>query len=299
MHKSVLNGRRHYFPILPSTSRSAVMKALHDLTMSERLGSKKTYHRLRPQYYWKCLGQDVKDFVRSCIGCQSKRTPKPSQSGILQLFSATRPFEVVGVDISGPLPRTVTANRYIVVMVDRFSRWVELAPVPDITASTVADAVVDRVVLCHGCPGTLLSDRGLQFMSTLFKRMAERLGIKKVFSSAYHPQTNAQVERLNRYIASALSAHVNDHQNDWDDYVEAIAFAYRRNFEDAIGNTPFYLVHGRDPQLPSDLLASPPQSFLEDVQQYGLFLTKNIKNAFDTARCHQEMQIPHDSAFTI
>ena len=79
---------------------------------------------------------------------------------------------------------------------------------PDITASTVADAVVDRIVLCHGYPTTLLSDRGSQFMSTLFKRMAERLGIKKVFSSAYHPQTNGQVERLNRYIASALSAYV-------------------------------------------------------------------------------------------
>ena len=57
---------------------------------------------------------------------------------------------------------------------------------------------------------------------------------------------------------------------------------------DAIGNTPFYLVHGRDPQLPTDLLASPPQSFVEDVHQYGLALTKNIKDAFDTARCHQE-----------
>ena len=289
MHKSVLNGRRHYVPILPSASRSAVMKALHDLPMSGHLGRKKTYHRVRSQYYWKGLGQDVKDFVRSCMECQSKKkTPKPSRSGKLQLFSATRPFEVVGVDIFGPLPRTVTGNRYIVVMVDRFSRWVELAPVPDITARTVADAVVDRIVLRHGCPTTLLSDRGSQFMSTLFKRMAERLGIKKVFSSAYHPQTNGQVERLNRYIASALSAYVNDHQDDWDDYVEAIAFAYRTSFVDAIGNTPFYLVHGRDPQLPTDLLVSPPQSFVEDVHQYGLALTKNITDALDTARCHQE-----------
>ena len=121
-----------------------------------------------------------------------------------------------------------------------------------------------------------------------YLRMAERLGIKQVFSSAYHPQTNGQVERLNRYIASVLSAYVNDHQDDWDDYVEAIAFAYRTSFVDAICNTPFYLVHGRDPQLPTDLLASRPQSFVEDVHQYGLALTKNIKDAFDTARCHQE-----------
>ena len=159
---------------------------------------------------------------------------------------------------------------------------------PDINASTVADAVVDRIVLRHGCPTTLLSDRGSQFMPTIFKRMAERLGIKKVFSSAYQPQTNGQVERLNRYIAFALSAYVNDHQDDWNEYVEAIAFAYRTSIGDAIGNTPFNLVHRRDLQLPTYLLARPTQSFVEDVHQYGLPLTKNIKDAFYAARCHQE-----------
>ena len=102
----------------------------------------------------------MKDFVRFCMECQCKKTPKPSQSGKLLLLSATRPFEVVGVDILGPLPRTFTGNRYIAVMVDRFSRWVELAPVTDITAGTVADAVVDRIVLRYGCPTTLLSDSG-------------------------------------------------------------------------------------------------------------------------------------------
>ena len=160
MYKSILNGRRQYVPILPSASRSAVMKALHDLPMSGHLGRKKRYHRVRSQHYRKRLGQDVKDFVRSSMECQCKKTPKPSRSGKLLLLSATRPFEVVGVDILGPLPRTVTGNRYIAVMVDRFSRWVELAPVTDITAGTVADAVVDRIVLRYGCPTTLLSDSG-------------------------------------------------------------------------------------------------------------------------------------------
>lgn len=150
----------------------------------------------------------MKTFVRSCLPCQSRKTPQPRQSGELQLFSATRPFEVVGIDIFGPLPRSAKGNRYVVVMVDRFSRWTELAPVPDITAVTVADAVVEHIVLRHGCPSQLLSDRGSQFMSKLFRRMSERLGIKKVFTSAYHPQTNGQVERLNWYIAAALTSYV-------------------------------------------------------------------------------------------
>ena len=109
----------------------------------------------------------MKDFVRCSRECQSKKTPKPSRSGKLQLFSATRPFEVVGVDSFRPLPSLVTGKRYIVVMVDRFSRLVGLAPVPDTTACTVTDAVVDRIVLHHGCPTALLSDRGSQLMSTV------------------------------------------------------------------------------------------------------------------------------------
>ena len=68
MHNSVLNGRRHQVPILPFASRSAFMKALHDLLVSGHLRRKKTYHRVRSQYYWKGLGQDVKDFVHSCVG---------------------------------------------------------------------------------------------------------------------------------------------------------------------------------------------------------------------------------------
>lgn len=150
---------------------------------------------------------------------------------------------------------------------------------PDITATRVADAVVEHIVLRHGCPAKLLSDRGSQFMSNLFKRMSERLGIKKVFSSAYHPQTNGQVERLNRYIACALSAYVSERQDDWDDYLEAIAFAYRTSLIDAIENTPFYLVHGRDPCTASN---RPIGQFSETT------LTQKIREAFDTARSHQE-----------
>ena len=288
MHQSMRNGRRHYVPILPPSTRRSVLRALHELPMAGHLGYKKTYHRIRSRFYWKGMTQDIKDFVRSCITCQARKTPQPRSAGLLQPFSASKPFEMVGVDIFGPLPLTARGNRYIVVMVDRFSRWTELSAVPDITATTVADAVVEHVVLRHGCPNQILSDRGSQFTSKLFRRIASRLGIKKVFTSPYHPQTNGQVERHNRYIAAALTAYVNDHQDDWDEYLQAVAFAYRTSLVDAIGNTPFYLVHGRDARLPTDVLLGNQEDLEEDVHRYGLTLTRRIKDAYDTARVCQE-----------
>ena len=93
-------------------------------------------------------------------------------------------------------------------MIDRFTRWVELAPVADIRAETVADALVCHLVLRHGCPQQLLSDRGSQFTSRLFRRVPQRLRIDIIFTTAYHPQTNGQVERFNSSIAACLSAFV-------------------------------------------------------------------------------------------
>ena len=191
MHKAVRNGSTIKVPFLPPAGRREVMRALHDLPMSGHLGYNKTYEKMRSQFYWKGMGVDIKDFVRTCAPCQSRKTPQPKRSGEMQLFSATRPFEVVGVDLLGPLTRTTSGNKHIVVILDRFSRWVELAAVPDIKTNTVADVVVDRVILRHGCPVQLLSDRGTQFTSGLFKRMAERLGFM-IFTSPYHPQTNGQ-----------------------------------------------------------------------------------------------------------
>eukprot|EP00118_Oscarella_pearsei_P017903 m.180288 g.180288 ORF g.180288 m.180288 type:complete len:1472 (+) comp39243_c0_seq11:859-5274(+) len=288
MYESVLNGRRLYIPVLPTSCRSAVLKVLHALPLSGHMGYRKTYFKVRSQFYWKGLAADVKSFVRSCLECQARKTPQPTKAGELQLFSASKPFEVVGIDICGPLPRTVSGNRYIVVIVDRFSRWVELAAVSDITAPTVADVVVDKIVLRHGCPAQLLSDRGTQFTSQLFKRMSTRLGFKKVFTSPYHPQTNGQVERMNRYIAAALTAYVNDHQDNWDEYLEAIAFGYRTSVVDAIGNTPFYLVHGRDPSLPTDVFTGSQRSLSTDAKKYGLALTQKIKDAYAAAKSRQD-----------
>ena len=122
MYTSTTNEQRHYVPILPPSSRLVVTKVLHDFPMSGHLRYKKTYHRVHTQYYWKGIGQDVKAFVRSRLPFQLREPPPPRHSGQLQLFSASQPFEEVGIDIFGPLPCTTHGNRYVVVIVDRFSR---------------------------------------------------------------------------------------------------------------------------------------------------------------------------------
>ena len=122
---------------------------------------------------------DIKEFVRSCEFCQKRKSTKNKAAGELRLFSSPVPFHTVGIDIFGPLPKTAWGNRYITVMVDRFTRWVELVAVPNITAATMAEVFIENIVLRHGCPKRLLSDRGSQFTSALLEQISLRLGFKK------------------------------------------------------------------------------------------------------------------------
>ena len=95
-------------------------------------------------------------------------------------------------------------------------------------------------------------------------------------------------ERQNRYIAAALTTCSNEHLTDWDEYLEAIAFAYRTSVVEVIGNTPFYLVHGRDPVMPTDVLAGVRSELIVDARRYGLLLTEKINEAYRIAKEHQD-----------
>ena len=192
------------------------------------------------------------------------------------------------MDLLGPFPKSSSGNAYVVTMVDRFTRWPELVAIPDATAETVVDAVIDGLVLRHGCPEKILTDRGSQFTSELFQRMAKRLGVKKVFTTAYHPQTNGQTERFNRVIAEALTSFVDDEQRDWDEYLSSLAFPYRSSVVDSIGETSYYLVHGRDPKLPTSVIFGPKAQLRHDAQQCGLDLTQRLRDSFQAALAVQE-----------
>ena len=110
----------------------------------------------------------------------------------------------------------------------------------------------------------------------------------KVFTTAYHPQTNGQVERFNSSLAAGLIAYTDEDQTNWDQYFGALAFAYRTSLVDAIHNSPFFLVHGRDARLPSDVLWGPEQEITKEENDYGIVLkSSKLPRAFELARATQ------------
>jgi hypothetical protein len=212
------------------------------------------------------MHKDIKRFVKGCLKCNKNKYSQPVRQGKMEVFEALRPFEILGIDIVGPFKVSNRGNKFILVMIDHFTRWVELKAMSEITAEAVCQVLFEEIICRHGCPTKILSDQGKQFISEVLADMCRRLGIKKIQTSPYHPQTNAHAERFNRYLNTAMRMYVDSTLKNWDEFLPAIAFAYRSGFSEAIGTTPFFLVHGRDPVLPEDV-------------EYGLKKDDMVNNA--------------------
>ena len=197
----------------------------------------------------------------------------------------------MGIDLLGPFPRTKRGNIYVLTMVDSFTHWPEFVALPDSTATSVAQAFFESIICRHGCPKRLLSDRGVQFLSNLVKSICNILNVKQAFTSGYHPQTNGQTERIHRFIGAALRIFVGKLQEDWDLYLQTCAFAYRSSMIDGTNFTPFFLLHGREPKLPEDVIYGPPVTLSQDHARYASDLTDRLKTTYATLQAvHRELR---------
>ncbi len=154
----------------------------------------------------------------------------------------------------GPLPLSDNGNKYILVVTDLFTKWVEAFPLRDTTSKTLATVLVDQIFSRYGLSAYLHSDQGANLCSEVIRTVCELLGVQQTRASAYHPQGNGQVERFNRTVEAILAKMVKDNQRDWDTCIPKALLAYRTSVHESTGFTPFHLKFGRSPKLPVDLM---------------------------------------------
>lgn len=193
-------------------------------------------------------------------------------AGLLQPVEPPRaPFQQVGMDLLGPFPKSSTGNRWIVVATDYLTRYCETRPLPRATASDVADFFIHAVVLRHGAPAVVITDRGTAFTAQLLEEVLTLSGTVHRRTTAYHPQANGLTERLNKTIADMLSMYVDvDHKN-WDRVLPFVTFAYNTAVQETTGFTPFRLLHGREVTTMLDvmLLPDPFVTTTENAAEYA------------------------------
>lgn len=239
--------------VVPSKIRSEIMFECHDSPISGgHLGFTKTFTKLKSRYYWPTMLKDIEKYVKSCIDCQTKKTPKLRPAGLLQPIKVGKPMDRIGIDFLGPFTKTPKGNTYIIVASDYATKWVETKAISGATALEAAQFIVEQIICKHGCPREILSDRGQAFKSKLITGITTNLGIRTNYTSAYHPACNGLVEHVNGTVAEMLSHYVSTHQRDWDMYLPLVTFSYNTSQHETTKRSPFYLMYGREATLPVD-----------------------------------------------
>lgn len=237
--------------VVPEDLISDVLRHVHDEVSAGHLGVEKTFHQVRERFYWPGYAGNVEKYVRSCPVCQERSGPVPKASAPLQPITVHRPFQMIAMDFL-ELPRSNCGNKYCLVVSDYYTRWPEAFALPDMQAATVARVLVDGIVCRHGVPDVIHSDRGGSFENAVIRQLCIMLGMQKVRTSPYHPESDGLVERLNRTLLQMLSKFVSDKPGDWDLWLSQILFAYRVAVQSSTSFTPFELLYGRKPSIPAD-----------------------------------------------
>ena len=169
----------------------------------------------------------------------------------------SNPFQIVGVDIMD-LPVTTNGNKDVVVFQDYLTKWPIVYAIPDQKSHRIAHILVDEVIPFYGMPECLLSDRGTNLLSCLMQDLCQMLGIKKLNTTAYHPECDGMVERFNRILKSMLRKHVARFGQQWDRFLSGVLYAYRNTPHESTGEKPSYLLFRTDLHSPTEAAYLPP-----------------------------------------
>ncbi|GBM90897.1 Retrovirus-related Pol polyprotein from transposon 412 [Araneus ventricosus] len=180
--------------ILPKHRIQEVLRETHDSASGGHFGVMKALSKTRERFYWDRLRDDVEKWCRECHACGARKGPKTRTKGRLQRYNVGTTFERMALDILGPLPVTTKGNRYLLVLMDYFTKWPEAIPITDQEASTVAEELVRARISRYGVPMILHSDRGTNFNSALFTELCKLFGILKTRTTALHPESDGMVE---------------------------------------------------------------------------------------------------------
>ncbi|KAL0546911.1 hypothetical protein IC582_016830 [Cucumis melo] len=234
---------------VPSDSviKTELLSEAHSSPFSMHPGSTKMYQDLKRVYWWRNMKREVAEFVSRCLVCQQVKAPRQKPAGLLQPLSIPEwKWENVSMDFITGLPRTLRGFTVIWVVVDRLTKSAHFVPGKSTyTASKWARLYMSEIVRLHGVPVSIVSDRDARFTSKFWKGLQTAMGTRLDFSTAFHPQTDGQTERLNKVLEDMLRACALEFPGSWDSHLHLMEFAYNNSYQATIGMAPFEALYGK------------------------------------------------------
>lgn len=238
---------------VPKSMRKTLVIKYHDL--NGHIGVEKSVKKISEYYYFPAMKNYVKRHIRMCIRCIMAKSRVGKQPGFLHpIPPGNRPFAIVHTDHLGPFVTSARGNKYVLIIIDNFTKFVQLEAVKT-TRSEVTVSRFERFIQQFGAPERIISDRGTSFTSTRFQKMCENHGIKHTLNSSRHPQANGLVERLNSTLLSMMQTTVEDPESrDWDKMLKRLERIINTSVNKTTNRTPFELLYGYLPRFDEDIV---------------------------------------------
>ncbi|KAI4885455.1 hypothetical protein NFI96_014403 [Prochilodus magdalenae] len=235
---------------VPARFRDHLITWAHTSLTTGHPGENRTFHLLSRRYWWEGMRSDIHRFIASCTVCAKSKTPRTLPAGKLQpLPVPNRPWSHIAVDFVTDLPKS-QGMTVILIVIDRFSRGVRFVPFPQLpSAFQTAECLFNHVFRFFGIPEDIVSDRGVQFTSRVWRAFMRKLGVSVSLTSGYHPQSNGQCERANQELAKFLRVYCHDNQSDWATYLPWAEMAQNSLTSSTTSLTPFQCILGFQPPL--------------------------------------------------
>jgi hypothetical protein len=263
--------------------RTTIMQQTHDSVLTGHPGKNTMYAILARRFYWPSMSTDVKWFVQNCDHCGANTVWRNRRQGLLKpLPIPEQKWRDIAFDFIEKLPPSEGCSNLLVVT-DRLSKGVILMPCKDISSETVAKALTQSLIGYRGIPASIVSDRGTQLTEGVMKHLCRLMGIQQRKSTAFHPQTDGQTERMNATIEEYLRNFCSRMQDNWATLLPMAQLAINSRDASSTGISPFFLDHGYNVEpfalaedIPEDSRNRSPK---EKAQQ----IARKLKDALDVA----------------
>jgi hypothetical protein len=274
-----------------------LIATFHDSPIAGHPGQQRTLELVSRRYYWPGMRAKIFHYVETCEVCQRIKHPKTTPIPVQPLEVPNKPWQHISYDMIVGLPPDGGKDA-ILVVVDSFSKYGIMIPCSSkVTAKDIAELFLEHVWKRHGFPERTISDRGPVFNNKYIKALYQRLGIKAHFSSAYHPQTDGQTERMNPGIEQFLRAYAGMYQRDWVKWLPMAEFSYNNAVHSTTGTSPFRCLYGRDPVMtPSKVVTEVPEAnnMADMLQQIWDETSAALKLAKERMAGREPGEVPED-----
>ena len=249
LHSGVLRHKGRIWLGQNAPVQLKVIEALHNSAVGGHSGFPVTFGRIKQLFYWPGMKSAVRSFVASCSVCQQAKSDHSKYPGLLlPLPVPTESWQVISMDFIEGLPTSGHAN-CILVVVDKFSKFAHFVPLHHLfTAAKVAQSFLDSVYRLHGMPSHIISDRDPIFTSLFWKELFKLAQVELCMSSAYHPQSDGQTERVNQCLETYLRCFVHSCPRSWLKWLTLAEYWYNTCHHSALGKSPFEVLYGRLPR---------------------------------------------------